>query len=306
MQSTPAAATRLAVTAFTGVSILSAVFLTSKSVNFVIFGLLPLHVQEQFQWFSWLVAASACGGVMILAFFLLVPIFFPKSEQPKLSKDLVGAQLDLLGPMRSREWASLFGISVFTVMVLTQPVHKILPPWIALFLLCFLLVFNYLKGTEFKDKIDWPFLMYLAGLTGMVAAMNYLGLSKYLGSYLGWLAVPMKQNFPLFLALLTGMLFIMRIFAPINAVVSISATVLMPLAELSGVNPWIVGFIILTMGETWFLPYQCSYYVQFEELTRKRRVYDERRFLLFNAVLNFAKLGALYASIPLWRGLGML
>ena len=299
-------ATRLAASCFTGVSLLSAVFLTSKSVNFVIFGLLPVYAQEQFQWLAWLLAASVSGGVMILAYFIVTPLFFRGSEQPRLSKDLISAQLALLGPVRAREYASLFGVVAFTLLVVTQPIHKIAPPWVGLLLLFFLLAFNYLRGTEFKDKIDWPFLMYLAGLTGMVAAMSYLGISKYLASHLGWLGVPMKENFPLFLALVTVVLWVMRIFAPINAVVSISATVLMPLAEISGVNPWIVGFVILTMGECWFAPYQCSYYVQFEEITRKKRVYSEKQFLTFNALLNFIKLGSLYASIPLWTSMGLL
>ena len=300
------AATQLAFACFSGITLLSAVFLTSKSINFVVFGLLPGYAQDQYQWFGWFLASAAVGGILILACAILWLVLFPTTEGGAVGKDMLEGQLDLLGPMKPQEWAGAIGVIVFVILILTQTLHKISPPWIGLFLLFFLLAFNYLKGSEFKDKIDWPFLMYLAGITGMVAAMNYLGISAWLSGKLGFLGAPMSDNFPLFVGLLVGVLSMMRLFAPINAVVAIAATVLMPLADIHGVSPWVVGFIILTVGELWWLPYQCSYYLQFQELTKKRRLYDETHFLIANAALNVVKIGALYAALPLWKKAGLL
>jgi len=300
------AATRLATSAFTGVGILSAVFLTSKSANFVIYGLLPAHAQEEFSWFHWMWAGIVCGAVMVGLYLILSAWFYRTDEKAHLSKDVIAAQLHLLGPMRSREWASLFGIAVFGIGVVTTSIHQIQPPWVALLLLYFLLAFNYLRGGEFRDKIDWPFLVYFAGLVGMVSAMNYLGLTRFLAGHLAWLGDSMRLNFPAFLLMLTCVMFALRLVAPNNAVIAVSATVLMPLADLNGVNPWVVGFVILTMSEHWFFPYQCTYYVQFEELTKKKRVYDERSFITFNAITTLVRLAGVYASIPFWRSLGLL
>jgi len=80
----------------------------------------------------------------------------------------------------------------------------------------------------------------------------------------------------------------------------------MPLAETHGVNPWLVGFVILVLGEMWFFPYQCSYYLQFRQLTGSASLYDENRFLRFNALMNLLKLAAIFASMPWWRSLGLL
>jgi divalent anion:Na+ symporter, DASS family len=101
-------------------------------------------------------------------------------------------------------------------------------------------------------------------------------------------------------------LFTIRLVAPINAAVSISAAILLPLADLNGVNPWLVGFVILVMCEHWFFPYQCSYYVQFENLTKRKPIYDAREFLTFNTISTLFRLAGLYASIPLWKALGLL
>ena len=300
------AATRMAVSAFTGVGVMSATFLTSKSVNFVVYGLLPVHIQEEFSWFHWLTGGLVCGGVMLALNLICIPLFFRTDERPSLSKEIVAAQLDLLGPVRAREWASIFGIGIFALGVMTVSLHKIQPPWMALILLFFLRAFNFLRGSEFRDKIDWSFLMYLAGLVGMVAAMNALGLSKFLAQHLGWLGDLMRSNFMLFVLVLTLVLFAIRVIAPINAAVSISAAILMPLADLNGVNPWLVGFVILVMCEHWFFPYQCSYFVQFENLTKHKRVYDHAQFMMFNTVSTLFRLAGIYASIPFWKSMGLL
>ncbi len=300
------AATRLAVSAFAGVGVMSATFLTSKSVNFVVYGLLPAHIQAEFSWFHWMGAGLVCGLVMLAGYMALAPLFFRTPERPALAREIVEAQLELLGPMRAREWASVFGVVLFGIGVVTVSFHHIQPPWMALILLFFLLAFNFLRGSEFRDKIDWAFLMYLAGLVGMVAAMTHLGLSKFLASHLGWLGDLMRLNFPLFVLVLTGVLFAIRLVAPINAAVSISAAILLPLADLNGVNPWLVGFVILVMCEHWFMPYQCSYYVQFENLTKRKPIYDHGAFLTFNTISTLFRLAGIYASIPIWKSMGLL
>ena len=300
------AATRMATSAFFGVGVMSATFLTSKSVNFVVYGLLPLHIQSEFSWFHWMIAGMVCGAVMLALYLIVSPLYFRSDEKPALSKEIVAAQLELLGPVRAREWASVFGICLFALGVVTVSYHHIQPPWMALILLFFLLVFNFLRGNEFRDKIDWAFLMYLAGLVGMVSAMTQLGLSKYLATHLGWLGDIMRTDFPLFILVLTGVLFSIRLVAPINAAVSISAAILLPLADLNGVNPWLVGFVILVMCEHWFFPYQCSYYVQFESLTKRKPIYNQTEFLTFNTISVLFRLAGIYASIPLWKALGLL
>jgi hypothetical protein len=60
------------------------------------------------------------------------------------------------------------------------------------------------------------------------------------------------------------------------------------------------------MSEHWFFPYQCTYYVQFEELTKRKRTFNEKSFITFNAMTALVRLLGLYASIPFWRSLGLL
>jgi DASS family divalent anion:Na+ symporter len=148
--------------------------------------------------------------------------------------------------------------------------------------------------------------MYLGGLIGITGGFNAVGLDKWLALHLVGLGGFMRGNLGLFLLALFATLFIVRLAVPISATIVIAATVFMPLAETSGVNAWVVGMAILMLGEMWFFPYQCSYYLQFREIALRRGSYDEKSFLAYNAFMNAVKLLALYASLPWWKWLGLL
>jgi di/tricarboxylate transporter len=300
------AVNRLAITAFTGVTIFSAVFLSSKSVNFIIFGLLPPQVQNHFQWTGWLFAASVTGIVLFILYVASVGFLFKNHEKPVLSKEMINVQLDALGKMSFREWAAVAGFALFTLSVVTTSIHKISPSWIGMCLLYILLLFGVLPKNDFKTKIDWPFLMFLGGMTSAVNVLNYLGMDKWIAGNLGWMGNYMSNNFMLFILVLTGTIFVIRLFLPISVTIILSATVFIPIASVSGVNEWLIGFIILIIGEMWFLPYQCSYYLNFKEILHEKDIYSERTFLKYNALTNLLKLVAIYASIPFWKLTGVL
>lgn len=300
------AATQLMVSAFTGVSLFSAMFLSSKTVNFAVLGLLPVQMQDQFQGFKWLIASGVVALVLLAAYAASTFWLFRSAEKPRLSKERVASQLELLGHMKQREWAALLGIAVFILGLLTASMHRVSPPWLGLAILYGLLLFGSLSKKELKEKIDWPFLLYLSGLTGMVSAFNYLGLNHMLAAALPGLGPYMQDSFGLFVLMLFGVIFVIRLAVPISATIVILATLFMPLAEIYGVNPWVVGFVILVLGEVWFLPYQCSYYLQLQAVNRANPLYQEKTFLLYNGLMNVARLAAVYASIPYWKAIGLL
>lgn len=300
------AANRLTIAAFTGVTLFSAIFLSSKSVNFIIFGLLPPQIQNHFQWTGWLIAASVTGIVMLIFYSASVSFMFRNHEKPVLSKEMITVQLDALGKMSFREWAAVAGFVLFTISVITTSVHKIQPSWIGLCLLYILLLFGVLPKNEFKTRIDWPFLMFLGGMTSAVNVMSYLGMDKWIASNLGWMGNYMSNNFMLFILALTVTIFVIRLFLPISVTIILTASVFIPIASVSGVNEWLIGFIILIIGEMWFLPYQCSYYMNFKEALREKDIYSERTFLMYNAFINVLKIAAIYASIPFWKLTGVL
>jgi hypothetical protein len=190
--------------------------------------------------------------------------------------------------------------------IVTSSVHKMQPPWLGFAMLFGLLLCGTLDKKELKEKVDWTFLLYLSGVTGIVAAFNHLGLDRQLGAALPDIGSAMRGSFSLFVLLLFVLVNLIRLAVPTNATAVILATILVPLAQLSGVNEWLVGFMLLLFSDCWLFPYQCSYYLQLQQMNRDTPMYDERRFLRFNAAMNLGRLLAVYAALPYWKMLGIL
>ena len=299
------AATRLALSCFNGTTLFSAMFITSKSVNFAVFGLLSPQNQDHFQGLAWIQAALATTLVLFAAHLAAAVFGCSNREHPHLPDERIAQQHALLGRLSQREWAGVGGVAFIMLGIVTSSLHKVQAPWISFAMLFGLLLWGTLDKKELKEKVDWTFLLYLSGITGLVAAFSHLGLDRTLGEHLPALGECMRERFGLFVLLLYALVNAMRLAAPSNATTVILATILMPLAQLNGVNEWLVGFIILVFSETWWLPYQCSYYLQLQQQGRAAAPYDEKRFLALNALLNLARPLAVYASLPYWQLLGI-
>ncbi len=296
----------LSMSLISGISLFSAIFLSSKSVNFVIFGMLPPQEQFLFQWLHWFYAASVCGGVLFVLYWLARLLLFRTTGNPAIPKQVVREQIHLLGSMSAIEWAGVLGLIALMASFLTSSLHRIDIPWVALAILFSLLMFGFLDQNDFRKKIDWSFLFFLGSLIGIVSIIRYVGLDIWLTANLTWIGNFMAGDFIAFVLIVAAAMFVVRLALPINATVIIFASILIPTALHIGFNPWLIGFIILLLAETFIWPYQASFYTQFISMAGPEARTDDQRVAVMHVVLFFCKLVAIYVSIPFWKSLGIL
>ena len=280
--------------------------MTSRSVNFVIFGLLQPQQQEHFQWLYWTLASAAAAASMLILYFLAIAVAFPNKEESHISKAQVEVQLSLLGRIKTREWAAIAGVLVFALGVVTTSMHNVPPSWLGMAILYALLLFGLLRKNEFREKTDWPSLIYLGSLVGILNLFAYFGLDKWISGHLVFLSEVMRTDFNSFVAILFVVVMVLRTAIPNTATIALCATIFMPLASHAGIHAWVIGFILLLLGDLWLLPYQCPHYQQFRDALREKGVYDESAFLKFNLFMNLVRLAGVYASIPLWSWMGLM
>jgi len=297
---------RLAMSVLSGISLLSAVFMSSKSINFVVFGFLPIQDQAQFQWVAWLGASAFTGLVLVIGYLLAVWLLFRNNSRLSISKDMISCQLVVLGRMQSVEWGALLGLLVMLGAVLTVAVHGIAVPWITLAILFSLLMFGLLDRQRFRSQIDWSFLIYLGALISLVTVIRHVGLDLWFTDQFRWLTEYMQHDFRLFILLLAAAIFVVRLALPINATVVVFATFLIPAAINVGVNPWLIGFLILLLSESFLWTFQASYYLQFASMLDDACDFKHPRTIMFQFGLYLLKLLAIYASFPYWRYWGVL
>lgn len=301
-----AAATAIASATFLGFTLYASIFLTSKPINFVVYGLLPSQVQDQFQFGGWFHATLVSAIVMFALTVLFLMIFAKSDEKPKLSLHHINAQLKLLGPLSAMEWTALVSVIVFIFGTAFSSMHKIEPPWVALAVLTLLLAVDALQRKEFHEKVDWSFILYLAGLIGLVKTMSSVGVDAMIARQLEFAGPLMRSNFGLFVLALFLSMGVVRLIVPNNATIAMYCTILLPIAQANGINPWVIGYIILTFSDGWIFPFQCTYYLLFLELTEKSGHYDAKKLLRFQMLSNLFRIAAIYASIPYWKWLGII
>jgi len=300
------AATEIAVSAFFGATWLSSMIMTSKTINFVVVDLLPDQVKHQFSWLYWAYASLGSSAVLLLLYAVMAALVFRNAPAPRLSREKLDDLLRGLGPLHLREWCALGGIVALGGFVLTSSLHKIEISWLSLAILFVFLALGFLSPEEFQKKVNWNFLLYLGGLVGIAKTMSFLGLDARIGLLFSPLGEVMKRNFFLFVILLFAVVAALRIAIPNNIVVAQLAVVLFPVARTAGVNPWVIGYLLLLFSDGWVAPYQCTYYLQMEDVAGERPFYDQRLFLRFNAASNLLRLVGVLIALPYWKWLGIL
>jgi DASS family divalent anion:Na+ symporter len=302
------AGTGLAAATFAGAGIFSPLFMTSKSINFAVYGLFPAQVQYQFSWGYWTVAAAVAALVLLIFHFNVSWLVFRNDERPELDRERLLSQLRIIGPISRDEWIALGSLGLFLIGVLTTSLHQIHPPWIGMAVLFILLALGLFSESNVRRDINWPFLLLLAGMISIVQTMNYLGLDAVITHNLEWLGVYMHDNIYKFLLLASMIIFLIRLVVPNNATIILMCSIFLPIAAAQGINAWVIAFIVLLISDGWFMSYQCTYYLVFRDgaVDAGEELYDKRRMLIYNALMNLGRIVAIMVSVPYWKGMGLL
>ena len=299
-------ATRLMLSMFMGCSLFAPIFLTSKSLNFVVYTLLPQQVSEAFQWLKWTLASSVAGGVMLVLYVLISSFIFRGGAKPRLSRKRLEAQLAFLGPMDFEEWIALSSLILFIGAIMTYSIHKISLSWITLGMFCAYLISGTLNQQHLRESIEWNILLLIGFFIGLEDAFSYTGISDMLAHNLASVTAYMLSNFEVFIVMMIVAIGMIRLLLPITTAGVFMASIFLPIAKLNGINPWVVGFVILMLSECWLLPLQCSYFLTFEAVSDSKPVHDRELFLRLNLVTVAIRIIALFASLPFFRYLGLL
>jgi anion transporter len=299
------ASTGLFVASFLGLGQLGFLFLTGSTTSLIAWGLLPNDVRAQFTWGYWFIAALP-PTIVVIAVILLCSVFLYRPEsQPKISYTMVRTQLNVLGPLSSKEWISL-GVLLFTVAGwLLAPYHGIDGAWIAIIAFATLVNTGVVDWNMLRKGIDWELLIHMGVTLSIPTLLKQAKIDLWLVDVMSPLILPFMNSpasFFLVIALLTYALKL--IFTSFLAVVTLCVA-LLPLSIDVGMSPWIITMVILIASEVWFFPYQVDWHMlAFSTTDGKGFSYPLMcRINIFYAV---AYLIALIAAIPYWRYLGLI
>ncbi|MBF0099329.1 MAG: anion permease [Desulfobacterales bacterium] len=290
-----------------GVGLVGTIFLTGDPFNLILFGMFDQQNQYTFQWLYWLYASSFAGIILLISYFILLGLFFRKAGKINISRNTINEQVKILGPLSSAEWGALMGICTLAIGIMSASIHKMDIPWLTLSIIVGLMIVGTVNADEMRSRIDWTTLIFIGTITAWVPVVSSSGLNDVITENIGWVGQYMQNNIYIFILLLFGLMMIVRIFLLPGTTAILFYTALSPIALTAGISEWFLAFIIRLISECFILPYQYTNYVLIrDDLAYRGLKYNNNRIIMFNIIMVFVRLGAIFASLPFWKYLNII
>lgn len=296
----------LASSAFLGTILFSVIFLTGKSSNIVLFGMLPEQSQWQFGWLPWLQYAGLTGVILVVGFILTQAFFYRNNEALHLDRSSIKKELRLLGPIHLYEWAAILSVIVLLLGLLSSSWHHIPAAWISFVIFFILMTTGIMNKQDFKSGINWPFLFYLGAIIGIMRCVQVIGLDLWLAEYLTPMSGLADNNLYLFLGLIYALSWLGGFLFGTMAAPALMFAIFLPVSQQAAISAWLTAFVILMATESWIFPYQSSYYLCYEEWGLDYRSFRLRRLVMQNAIFSVWRLIAILCSLPFWQWVGLI
>lgn len=296
----------LACAAYNGCILFSVIFLTGKSSNFVLYGMLSEQAQWQYGWLNWLFAASIPALLMSLSFFLFMAIGFRSKEPIQINNDRIKQELHNMGKLSMTEWAAIVSVISLLTGLITSSWHQVPSAWVSFAIFFILLTSGILNKNDFKNGINWPFLFYLGAIIGIMQCVREIGIDSWITSGFDGLLNFAEDDSLRFIFLIYIISWLGGILFGTVAAPALLFTIFLPIAHHTAMSSWLVAFIILMATEAWIFPYQSSYFICYEEIIHSQRAYNLKPTLKINLFFVLIRLLAILASIPFWKMMGVL
>jgi len=299
-----AAMTALFIATYGGAMVFSSTLATSKSVTISVLGFLPLHLQDYYAGMFWMGAAALFTVGIVVLHMLGVRWWVGEQGQSTVNRLILRERMQLLGPLSMGEKCTAIVFVMFLLGSLTTSIHHVPQSGLAGAVLVGLLVCGVMTKMDFQKNIDWPMIVFLISTDCLIKVMSYLGLSQDLSRLLRDHVTFVDGNVLVFLCLALGVVLLIRMLLPIPAGMLLSAVVLLPVAQVEGISPWICIFAIAVFSDIWFFRYQNSIYGIALSAGIESRI-QESVFLRHNMWMNGARVLMVFLSVPVWVWLGI-
>jgi len=294
----------LQVSALQGGFLLCTVFLTGNPLNFVMLGFLDMQTQFYFQWGNWL-QSTLIAGLVLLAFYLLWMLWRCRHEETVSSREIdrLREEFESLGSLDNKEKGAVVSMMILVGAILTMSFHHIELAWIALFIAMAIFLFDGLTVADMRSRVDWPTLLFIASIVSWGPMIQHLNLDLLVFEHLKWLGTYISNRPLEGILLLSLVVFCVRLFFPGAPTFVILMSVLISVSGSSALSPWVLGFCLLLLSESFIFSYQHGVAAQVSSALSDENLMHkdmQKAFLTSNLWFCFARVVALCASLAYW------
>jgi len=280
-------------------------FMTGGSPNLAVFAALPQAIKNGISWSGWFVAALPLTVLVGVALYLSL-ITMHKPESPGVSAERVQTELRKMGPMSVQEKSTAVVLAIALLFWITGNINKIDAAWVALSGAAVLSALNVVDRMSFRNGVDWTFWVYCGIINCIGPVMQYFKIDGWLVTVTSPALKSISGNPYLFLGLAVILTFVGRlVFANLITTGVLMVLILGPIAQMAGINPFLIVLIVVGAGALWLLPYINPVYLALYSVTQEKGFSHEQARKLNNVFMVVILVGTLLC-VPYWRLLGLI
>lgn len=294
----------LGLAAFIGAGPLLYTFLNGSSSNFLGLGLIPEAARARFDLAFWFIAAAPLAAFVSVGSLAALWFILRPGKTQEASHAQVELQLSLLGRTTGHEIIMAFILMALVVGWNVGPSFGVSPAIVGLASVVAAALAGCISRQSLND-LNWDFLVSFGVVLGLPPIMTALGIDAQITEAVRRVAGNASLH-PAIFILTTALLNIgIRFLLPRGQTVLLLAIILIPVAPVFDVHPWIVVITVLATFTLWVLPNQSvSYILAYESSEERMFSHQQARKVCF-AFIAVTLMGLL-VSLPYWRWLGLV
>lgn len=280
-------------------------FLTGTTMCFTMIGLLPEEFQAQWNFMRWLGAVWPWGIVLFVLSYIAIRAFYSPAEEKPLPEAYIKEQYTELGQMSRNEKITAVILVICLIMWVTESWHHVAAAVVALLGMTVLLATNVLERTDFRARIAWDAVVFVACNTGIASVFSATGITAWVGETFGVYLQPLFSNIFVLIIVSVVVISILRfIFVSQTALMTIYTVACAPFAIAAGMSPFIPGIICLVTVNVWNVVYHNA--TMITTIAASNDMVEFKQIQKMSIVYMVSCVVGMICCIPMWKLLGMM
>lgn len=294
----------LFVASFIGFSGTTPAFMSGSIFTYTLLGALPETARAEITWTSWLLYSLPWLAVVLIGSFFAIQLLFTPKDGNSLTSEYIQQEYAKLGAMDHKEALSAcFLLLAIGLWILESQLNiNASVTALGVAVLCF--VSGILSSKDLSTAVPWGLVIFLGGVLNLGTVFSKVGIDAWLEKILMPIFSFMNSPVVFIIAVAVIVVLLRLVLVSQSATIIIMMAVLAPVAESFGINPYVIGWVVLAMEGTWFLSYQNVVYTP--ALSCMNGTLAHKKTVSACAAFELLALLGCLASIPFWKACGLL
>ncbi len=280
-------------------------FYSGSFAVFMLLGLIPEQEQAVFNWMSWLKMCLPWMLTMIVLSYIVIMNVYKPDKELDLPQGFTKNTLKEMGPMSTQE--KLAGLILLVVLLawMTEAWHGYAAAIVALGGLGLYCLVGLYTKEDFASTVPWGDLIYMLMIFSVAALIGTLGINTWLQGILDPILRPLFDNTYLLILAICITTYILRCFILSQFTIAIIIyAILGGLAQAAGMNGILIVLITYISGNIFMFDFQNIVYVTAR--TSSMNMIDQKMALPYATAWLFINIIGWWASVPVWKALGLM